>query len=215
MNNITDPAIYEAWYHTPRGRWISDCEFSLLQHLLKPKTGELLLDVGCGTGHFSRRFSRAGLSVTGIDPDSKAIGYAAKQGDGISYLHGNASNLPFDTNRFEHTAAITSLCFVEDPIEALQELWRVTNHNLVLGLLNQQSLLYRQKHEYGSYRQARWDTANKVRKEWLQRLTPIPDEIRILSSVFLPQGNDMARWVEKLIPNQLPWGGFLAVCIRK
>ena len=61
------PAEYEAWYHTARGAWIAGLEFSLLTRLLRPTAGESLLDAGCGTGHFSRRFRQAGLEVTGID----------------------------------------------------------------------------------------------------------------------------------------------------
>jgi len=74
---ITDPTTYEAWYKTPRGHWVSECEFSLLQRLMNPHTGESLLDVGCGTGHFTRRFAQAGLSVTGIDPDPKKLDFLA------------------------------------------------------------------------------------------------------------------------------------------
>ncbi len=63
MKNITDPAAYEAWYLTPRGHWIGDREFILLQSLLSADEGSSMLDVGCGTGHFSRRFSRLGVLV--------------------------------------------------------------------------------------------------------------------------------------------------------
>lgn len=49
MKSITDPAAYEAWYHTPRGHWIGDLEFILLQNLLRPEADASLLDVGCGT----------------------------------------------------------------------------------------------------------------------------------------------------------------------
>ncbi len=215
MNSITDPTNYESWYHTPRGRWISECEFNLLRRLMHPQAGESLLDVGCGTGHFTRRFSQAGLSVTGVDPDAKAISYATMQQDNIEYLLGNALNLPFTDNHFDHTTAITSLCFIDDPIAALQEMWRVTRKSLVLGLLNQNSLLFRQKQGRGSYQHARWDTAYRVRTEWIQELSPTPLEIKILSAVFLPQGNAMAKLAERLIPNQLLYGGFLAVCLKK
>ncbi len=215
MKTATDPAAYEAWYHTPRGRWISDCEFSLLQDLLDPKAGGSLLDVGCGTGHFSRRFARVDLSVTGIDPDPQVLAFALQQDGDISYLLGSVLNLPFPADSFDYTAAITSLCFIAEPLAALQEIWRVTRHTLVLGLLNQQSLLYRQKQGRGSYREARWDRVQEVRQGWMPMLTPAPEDVRILSTVYFPQGNMLARWAEEWIPNRLPLGGFIAVALSK
>lgn len=95
MKNIKDPAIYESWHHAPRGRWISDCEFSLLQHVLNASAGDSLLDVGCGTSHFSRRFAQLSLSVSGIDPDSKAIAFAREQDSKVAYLQGSALDLTF------------------------------------------------------------------------------------------------------------------------
>ena len=44
---------------------------------------------------------------------------------------------------------MTSLCFIDDPLPALREMWRVTRHALVLGLLNRHSLLHREKHGQG------------------------------------------------------------------
>ena len=46
MKQITEPAAYEAWYHTPRGRWIGDREFVLLRTLLRPETGASRRDIG-------------------------------------------------------------------------------------------------------------------------------------------------------------------------
>ncbi len=126
---VTDPATYEAWYHTPRGRWIGDIEFNLLLKLIRPVPGETLLDVGCGTGYFSRHFAQQGLSVTGIDPDYHAIDYAQRQTDNITYLTGSALNLPFPDRAFDHSVAITSLCFIEHPQKALSEMWRITQKN--------------------------------------------------------------------------------------
>ncbi|TCK17730.1 methyltransferase family protein [Thiogranum longum] len=215
MKSTTGPAAYEAWYHAPRGQWIAEREFTLLKSLLRPEAGASLLDVGCGTGYFSRRLSRPGLSVTGIDPDPEALEFAGMQGEAVHYLQGSALELPFPDNAFDYTTAVTSLCFVDDPIAALQEMWRVTRRACVLGLLNRHSLLYRRKKGQGSYSGARWDTPGEVLKTWVPVLAPTPGEIILRSAVFLPQGSLIARWCEQLTPNTLLLGGFLAVGLRK
>lgn len=219
MASINNPASYEAWYHTPRGRWIGDHEFALLEHLLKPEIGASLLDVGCGTGYFSRRFAQSGLTVTGIDPDTEALNFAKgqdkNQDDKISYLQGNGMDLPFANNSFDYTSAITSFCFIDNPQQALREIWRVTRDALILGLLNKQSLLYRQKHGHGKYQGARWDKADEVLKEWVPALPTTPKTITTRTAIFFPQGNRIARWSEPLMPKQLPFGGFLAIYLRK
>lgn len=215
MISVSDPARYEAWYHTPRGRWVSDREFHLLKRLLNPGSGESLLDVGCGTGHFSRLFAGAGCSVTGIDPDQKALHYAKSLGGAVEYLSGSTLRLPFEDGRFDAVTAITSLCFVEPPEQALQEMWRVTRRTLVLGLLNRHSLLYRQRHLHASYRSARWDSLRRVRKRWVPTLSPVPAEMRLRSALFLPRGSAMDRCIEAWLPDRLPWGGFLALALSK
>lgn len=215
MKGITDPADYEAWYNTPRGRWIGDREFTLLQQLLSPGAGASLLDVGCGTGHFSRHFARIGLSVTGIDPDSAALKFAMTQGSDIRYMQGNALELPFADNSFDYTVAVTSLCFIEDPLPALREMWRVTRHTLALGLLNRRSLLHWKKQGQGGYSGARWDTAGEVMKEWIPVLAPAPEKTGVHSAIFLPQGTRVARLSEQWLPRSLLLGGFLAVGLGK
>jgi SAM-dependent methyltransferase len=206
-----NPREYEAWYQTARGSWIADREFDLMMRLLKPAAGAMLLDVGCGTGHFSRRFAAVGLRVTGLDPDPAMLDYARGLG-GVSYLLGTGTALPFDDNAYDHVTAVTSLCFIADPERALREMWRVARRAVLLGLLNRHSLLYRQKHDRGGYRGARWDTAAEVRR-WTQSLAPVP-RVTIRSAIFLP-GGAFARTVEAVLPGVLPWGGFLAVLLRK
>ena len=63
---IGDPAAYEAWYHTARGAWIGNLEFRLLMRLLRPGPSATLLDVGSGTGYFSRRFAVSPVPVYGL-----------------------------------------------------------------------------------------------------------------------------------------------------
>jgi SAM-dependent methyltransferase len=215
MTIVTDPATYEAWYHTSRGRWISDIEFELLLRLMRPTAGESLLDVGCGTGHFSRRFAQRDLSVTGIDPDNNAIEFAERQADNVTYRPGSAQMLPFPDQAFDHVVAITSLCFIERPQDALIKMWRVTRQTLTLGLLNRHSLLYRLKHGRGGYQDARWDKASEVLNNWIPLLAPTPENITVRTAILFPQGARPAQWVEACLPNRMSWGGFLVINLEK
>ncbi len=213
-----DVDSYESWYHSPRGRWIGDTEFALLMRLLSFQintgTKRSLLDVGCGTGYFTRRFARSGLKTAGLDPDESAIRYASKQDTGSVYLQGVAESLPFKNSSFDYCTAVTSLCFVAEPENALMEMWRLAHRGVVLGLLNRRSLLYRQKQGQGAYRGARWDTLADVRK-WIEVLSPQPLVLRSATAVFSPGAGAGAKILERLLPATFPWGSFLAVYIEK
>ncbi|QKT03561.1 class I SAM-dependent methyltransferase [Ectothiorhodospiraceae bacterium 2226] len=207
------PAAYEAWYHTPRGRWIAQREADLVSALLRPRAPCTVLDVGCGTGHFSRRFSAWPAEATGLDPDRASLLFARAQGGDVHYVCGDARALPFADRRFTYVTAMTSLCFVEPPERAVGELWRVADRAVVLGLLNRHSLLYRRRAGRGGYRGARWDTVREVRA-WARTLNPRP-RVSVRSAVFLAGGGGIARWIETVLPQRLPFGGFLAVLLQR
>lgn len=216
MNSIAtrNAANYDAWYDSPGGSWIGDCEFKLLWDLAHPKLTARLLDVGSGTGYFSRRFHGAGLTVTGLEPDEAMRSFAASRNDTVDYVAGHAEALPFENAAFDYVTAITSLCFVSKPEVALAEMWRVCRYGVVLGLLNRHSLLFLRKAGQGSYAGARWDTARDIPK-WVRRLSPTPIELRMQTSIIFPGGSAAARLFETLTANRTPWGGFLAIWIAK
>lgn len=204
---------YDAWYATPRGRWIAETECALMLRLLQPRPGASLLDVGSGTGQFSRRFAEAGLAVVSLDPAEAMLAVARRHAPELPQVRGTALSLPFRDGTFDYVAAVTSLCFVEPPARALAELWRVSRRGVVLGLLNRRSLLYRFKHGRGAYRGARWDRLSAVRR-WCADLEPQP-HIAYSSGVFFPGGGWLARRLEDALPASLPWGGFLAVALQR
>ena len=214
MTGIIDPEAYEAWYHTLRGSWIGHRESKLLLELMQPTTGQTLLDVGSGTGYFSRRFSEAGLDVTGIDPDPSMVRYARTQTGTVDYLESLAEQLPFEDNSFDYTAAVTSLCFVTEPQSALAEMWRVSRNGVILGLLNRNSLIYRQKHNHGSYIGARWDRWSDV-VSWINQLPFVPEVITHRTAIIFPSAGPVARTLEHILPRIMPWGSFLAVYLGK
>lgn len=204
---------YDAWYRTRRGAWIGEAEFRLLRAMLCGRTGERVLDVGCGTGYFSRRFAReVGLQVTGVDPDPAWLADARAQAQsGELFVEARAEQLPFRDRSFDATVSVTALCFIDDQRHALQEMLRVTRRRVVLGLLNRHSLLHRKVGRgggSGGYRGAHWHTHAELRL--LFDVLPVRN-LDFRAAVFLPGGGPLARVVESAMPPGLLLGGFLAV----
>ena len=204
------PADYDAWYATPRGRWIGETEYRLASRCLQARPGDSLLDVGCGTGWFSRRAAADHLDVTGLDPNADCLGYArAHSSPALSWVAGDARALPFADACFDHVLSIAALCFVDDERQAVAECVRVARHRFAIGWLNRSSLLYRQKGREGgsgAYRGARWHSAGEVRA--LFSGLPVR-KLTLRSAIFLPSATRTARCLERVIPGALPWGGLL------
>lgn len=210
------PQDYDAWYGTPRGAWIGDTEYRLLRRLLAPLAASSILDIGCGTGYFSRRFARDGHAVVGVDHDPAMVGFArANAAAGERYETADALALPFGDGSFDCCVSVTALCFLRDERRALEEMVRVARRGIGLGLLNRRSLLYWQKGRHGgsgAYRGAHWHSVEEVRA--LLAELPLVDSM-ILSAVLLPSGSPGARALEGLLPGTLLRGGFLAVAARR
>jgi SAM-dependent methyltransferase len=205
-----NPADYDAWYATPRGRWIGETEYALAAWGLAAQPGDSLLDVGCGTGWFTRRAAADGLVVTGLDPNAAWLDYArAHSSPALNWVDGDARALPFADASFDHVLSIAALCFVDDARQAVAEAVRVARRRFALGWLNRTSLLYGQKGRHGgsgAYRGARWQSAREVRALF----SGLPVQNLILrSAVFLPSGSGWARRVERAVPGSVPWGGLL------
>jgi ubiquinone/menaquinone biosynthesis C-methylase UbiE len=130
---------YEDWYAC-RGRHADLLETALLEKLLAGFAGARnLLDIGCGTGHFTRWFAARDLAVVGIDL-SRAMLAQATQLDGQAYVLGDAVSLPFRDGSFDLTSMMTTLEFVTDPHRALSEAVRVSRRGMLLGVLNRWSV---------------------------------------------------------------------------
>lgn len=205
-----DPNDYDDWYRTPRGSWIAETEYRLLHNLLAPAPGESLLDVGCGTGYFTRRFVESAGAVTGVDASPAMLRVAqAQAGADGRYLTGDARALPFPDRSFDLCISVTALCFIHEQRQALAEILRVTRRRFAIGLLNRHSLLYLQKGRgggRGAYCGAHWHTAAEVRA--LFAGLPVTG-VTLRTAILLPTGGRLARLGERWLGGRIPGGAFL------
>ena len=205
------PQEYDNWYRTPRGAWIGDIEYKLLAGMIAAEPGASVLDVGCGTGYFSRRFAQDGYSVLGVDNDPAMVECAqARRAGNEQYLVADATHLAFDDNAFDYCVSVTAICFIREERKAMREMVRVARCAIAIGLLNRYSLLFPQKGRHGgvgAYRGAHWHTAREARALFDGLPLSGPN---IRTAVFMPSGGSLARGVESLIPNRIYLGAFLA-----
>jgi SAM-dependent methyltransferase len=140
---------YDRWYETPLGMAHDRAQKSDVRLLLgsTPPKG-LLLDVGCGTGHWSRFFASLGYAVIGIDILQEMIEVAgARSAPQCLFGVADACDLPFGDGCFDVVAAMATLEFVSDVSRVLDEMFRcVGDAGVVLvGTLNRLARINRRR----------------------------------------------------------------------
>lgn len=132
---------YEAWYGSRKGRRVDRAEKTLLDWLLARFPGtEWVLEVGCGTGHFSRYLASRPTRVVGLDRSPAMLASLQKGDPRILGVQADAHSLPFRDGAVDAVLFVTSLEFLEDPTDAIAEAVRVARRALLLLVLNRWSL---------------------------------------------------------------------------
>ncbi|MBI2494347.1 MAG: class I SAM-dependent methyltransferase [Candidatus Rokubacteria bacterium] len=133
-----DPAGYEAWYATPRGRRADRAERALLERLLtRFATAQSALEVGCGTGHFTRWLRGRLPRVVGLDRAPALLAEARRRRLGLPLVQGDAHRLPIRTRAVDLSVFVITLEFVEDPAQALAEAVRVARQGVLVVALRE------------------------------------------------------------------------------
>jgi SAM-dependent methyltransferase len=200
-------ARYEDWYSGPgqRADYLEKCLLEkLLANFPRARTA---LEIGCGTGHFTRWLQSKNLEPTGLDI-SAAMLAEARRLNGLTYVMGDAVSLPFTDRSFDLALLITTLEFVADPVQVLTEAVRVARQGLILGVLNRTSLLALKYRRSGK---AHWKSARFFGPLELARLVRVAAgrrfrDVRWRTTIWpIP-------WVTDL---PLPFGGFIgmAACL--
>lgn len=89
----------------------------------------LVLDLGCGSGVYTRILSKIGYRVVGMDYAWRVAAEGKKRSDGtnITYLSGDIHNLPFKDSIFNHILCIGLFQSLTEHLIALWEIKRVLN----------------------------------------------------------------------------------------
>jgi ubiquinone/menaquinone biosynthesis C-methylase UbiE len=205
---------YESWYEGKYKR-ADMLEKKVLEIMIgqfdNPRT---ILEVGCGTAHFTKWFGSLGLEAKGVDLSPYMVRQAKTLWPGGEIINASSSNLPFSSRSFDITAFITCFEYMPDPSGVLSEAARVSKQGIILGLMNKWSLptLRRKiqlafgKNEY--YRNAHFYSIFEIK--------------RLVRDTFADSAV-VAKWRTTLFPKFLRlerdsgffFGAFLGVAIKK
>jgi SAM-dependent methyltransferase len=123
---------YEAWYATPRGRRAARAELQLLDWLLGAfPTARTVLDVGCGSGHFTAGLAGRGLRPIGLDRAPAMLAQLRRRLAGCPVVRADAHALPVRDRAVDLVLFVTTLEFLDDPGRALAEAARVARLGVV------------------------------------------------------------------------------------
>jgi ubiquinone/menaquinone biosynthesis C-methylase UbiE len=211
---------YDSWYESAKGRMYDRLEKKAIGRYLPPGAkGKKLLEVGCGTGHWSQFFSGYGFEVTGVDISERMIDIArAKSIPNSSFQIADGHSLPFADETFDVTAAITTLEFVSDAETVVREMIRCTRKpggQLLIGVLNKLAPLNRNRKQRpeSPYANARLFSPSQLKQllEPFGRLSMVTAGFVPNQKLFLPLApllDTVGRFFH------IPYGAFIAAEVK-
>jgi ubiquinone/menaquinone biosynthesis C-methylase UbiE len=203
---------YEAWYATARGRRADLAERALLERLLAPfATAQSALEVGCGTGHFTRWLAGRLPLVVGLDRAPAMLAEARRHHPRLRLVQGDAHHLPVRSRAVDLGLFALTLEFVDDPAVALAEAVRVSRRGVLVVALNRCSA--------GGWSR-RWGA--DARRPLLGQARDFTlDILRALATAAAGSRLRTLRWASALFPvgraglsARMPLGGVIGIAVE-
>lgn len=94
-----------------------------LVELLAPKSGECILDLGCGTGHLTHNIASSGAEVIGIDNAPTMLDQARKNYPNLKFEVADGTSLHF-TEQFDAIFSNAVLHWIQEPEKVTSGIWR-------------------------------------------------------------------------------------------
>jgi trans-aconitate methyltransferase len=94
-----------------------------LVELLAPRSGECILDLGCGTGHLTYKIATCGVQVVGIDSAPTMVEQARTHYPNLQFEVADATKLQF-TEQFDAVFSNAVLHWIKEPEKVVSGVWR-------------------------------------------------------------------------------------------
>jgi len=144
---------YDHWYETASGKSHDRQQQAAVRRILPfPAPGSRLLDVGSGTGHWSRFYASLGFHVIAVDLARRMIQQACShEKEECLFGIADAYSLPFDDATFDVVSAMAVVEFVPSAEAVVAEMFRCVRKGgaVLVGTLNRLATLNRNRVEEG------------------------------------------------------------------
>jgi ubiquinone/menaquinone biosynthesis C-methylase UbiE len=168
---------YDEWFDVHPSVYQSEVQ---AVRMLLPQNGRGV-EIGVGTGRFSVPF---GITV-GTEPSRAMAEIAGRRG--ITVYNAKAEDLPFDDNTFDYVLLVTTICFLDDPLQAIRESSRILRPagKIIIGMLDKDSppgkMYESRKQDSKFFKEASFYSVSQV-IEWLKRSAY--NQVKILQTLF-------------------------------
>ncbi|MDD1655962.1 MAG: methyltransferase domain-containing protein [Methanomicrobiales archaeon] len=115
--------VYDMRYDSDMGRAYHQHISCALLESLPP--GRSLLDLGCGTGLFMRRYGETGGDAIGLDISRGMIENARGRCNDFEFCMGTAEELPFRDHSFDAISCLLAFSYLRHPSRMLAEASRI------------------------------------------------------------------------------------------
>jgi len=185
MNVFLKPEIantYDKYYQSSFGKKVDEIEKDIINSLIKKIPTTEILELGCGTGHWTDYFSKKGFEITAIDSSKTMLDIAKSKDINAKFMIANAQNIPFEDESFQIISSFTMLEFVNNQDAVIKEVYRVLKKGawFILGILNEKSILGLTKNNSETFK-----NANFLTKEIIKAKLNKFEVIDVKSGVYL------------------------------
>ena len=211
-----EAALYdEKRYFSQIGKVIDLIQKKIVLELCDFTNGDIILDVGSGTGRFTIELAKKHGRVIGVDPSKAMIMISKKRVDEenlqeqVEFIIANAQMLPFRTKSIQKCISINVLNHIIEYEAALSEIVRVmqirseflANYPIIQSLyfpIGVYVSFFRKDIQHRVF--SRWFKLGKIRTFYSKFGLAI-DESRGYISPAFPFSNKFSRFVSRLIFN--------------
>lgn len=164
FNNINIANSYDDYYNTDFGKQVDIIEKDIIKTLMSDITRGKMLELGCGTGHWTEFFLKEGFELTASDISEPMLELARTKGLNAKFIKGDSVKLPFADESFRVVASITMLEFVQNKDAVIREIYRVLKPGgyLILGCINASSILGKNKESDEVFKDAKLLTYSEL-----------------------------------------------------